>query len=411
LGPGVITGASDDDPSGIVTYLMAGASFGYSMLWTALISFPLMAGIQLICAKIGLVQGCGLAAVMRRHYPRYFLYAVVSSLIVANTINAGADIAAIAAGVNLLVPVPVFYLVLPISIVILVVQMWGSYRLISNIFKWLTLSLFAYIGSALLAGPDWSLVLRGTFFPTLRLDGPFLAMLVAILGTTISPYLFFWQANHEAEEKIAQNGNQRLPRGTTDGAVAYAAWDVNIGMFLSNIVMYFIIFAGAATLGQTGQSEITNVEQAALALRPVAGDAAFVLMALGLIGTGFLAVPILTASAAYAVAEVFNWKCGLDERPGRAKEFYMVIVASTAVALVINYLPIDPMQALFYTAVINGLLSPPLLVVIMLIANNRAIMARRVNGPILNTLGWITTAIMAAAAIFLVHSWLEALAA
>jgi NRAMP (natural resistance-associated macrophage protein)-like metal ion transporter len=407
LGPGLVTGASDDDPSGIGTYAMAGASFGYATLWTVLVTFPLMAAVQFICAKIGLVCRCGLAGVMRRHYPRLVVYPAVLGLVLANTINAAADIAAVAAGVNLLLPVPIAFLILPIGLTILAFQVWGSYRLIARTFKWLTLSLFAYIGAALLAGPDWGQVLRGTFLPTLRLDSASLAMLVAILGTTISPYLFFWQADQEAEERRA-HGRKRLWRrkGASDGELRYAAWDVNTGMFLSSVVMYSIILATAATLHQrAGGKEIATAADAAEALRPLAGDGAFLLMALGLIGSGVLAVPILTGSGAYAVAEMAGWKCGLDEKPGRAPEFYLVMGASTIAALLMDYLGIDVMKALFWTAVINGFLSPPLLVIILLIANNRAVMGKRVNGPLLNVLGWATTALMFTAAGVLAWTW------
>ena len=407
LGPGLITGASDDDPSGIGTYAMAGASLGYAPLWMALVTFPLMAGVQFICAKIGLVYGCGLAGIMRKHYPRWIVLPAIGALVIVNTINAAADITAIAAGVNLLVPVPVAVLVLPIGLAILIVQVWGSYETISKIFRWLTLSLFAYIAAAVLARPDWREVFHGTVVPTIHLDSNFVSILVAILGTTISPYLFFWQANHEIEDEIAKGKTTMAERkGASDADLKYTAWDVNAGMLLSNVVMYFIILATAATLHVNGHTEIGTATEAAEALRPIAGEAAYVLMALGLIGTGILAVPILTGSAAYSVAELFGWKCGLNEKPGRAKEFYLVMTASTLVAIAICYSGITPMQALFWTAVINGFLSPPLLVVIMLIANNREVMGERVNGRLLNTLGWTTTVAMFIAAILLVWTWI-----
>ncbi|HEY4232053.1 MAG TPA: divalent metal cation transporter [Lacipirellulaceae bacterium] len=407
LGPGLITGASDDDPSGIGTYAMAGASLGYAPLWIALATYPLMAGIQYICAKIGLVYGCGLANIMRRQYPRWIVIPVVIALVVANTINAAADISAIAAGVNLLVPVPILVLALPIGLAILITQIWGSYAVISKIFRWLTLSLFAYIGAALLAKPNWGAVLHGTVVPTFRFDSDFISMLVAILGTTISPYLFFWQATHEIEDEIAQGKKQLWQRkGVSDTELKYAAWDVNTGMLLSNVVMYFIILATAATLHADGHTEVNTATDAAEALRPIAGDAAYVLMALGLVGTGVLAVPILTGSAAYSVAELFGWQCGLGKQPGRAKEFYLVMTASTIVALGICYAGISPMSALFWTAVINGFLAPPLLVVVMLIANNREVMGDRVNSRLLNVVGWATTVAMFVAAAVLVWTWI-----
>jgi NRAMP (natural resistance-associated macrophage protein)-like metal ion transporter len=405
LGPGLVTGASDDDPSGIGTYSLAGAALGYATLWTALITFPLMASIQYICARIGLVARCGIAGVIRRHYSRSLLNPVVIALVAANTFNAAADLAAIAAGVNLLVPIPIRWLIVPIGLAILVLQIWGSYRLIAGVFKWLTLALFAYIGAAFFAQPDWGVVLRNTFVPTIHFDREFLTMLVALLGTTISPYLFFWQANHEVEEKKTAGHKRLWRRRVTDTELEYAFWDVNIGMFLSNIVMFFIILTTAATLHHAGKTDIETATDAAEALRPLAGESAFVLMALGLIGTGVLAVPILTGSAAYAVAEACGWKCGLDEKPGRAKEFYLVMGGCTLLALLINFLDIPPVKALFWTSVINGLLSPPLLVVVMLIANNGFIMGKRKNNRLLNALGWLTTLLMFAAAIGLILTW------
>jgi NRAMP (natural resistance-associated macrophage protein)-like metal ion transporter len=405
LGPGLVTGASDDDPSGIGTYAMAGAQGGYATLWTALVTFPLMAAVQYICARIGLVCGCGISGVLRRHYPRSLLYVVVFSLAIANTINAAADLAAVAAGVNLLAPVPIAYLLAPIGLAILALQIWGSYRLIANVFKWLTLSLLAYIGSAVFAKPEGFAVLYGTFVPTVRFDSTFLALLVALLGTTISPYLFFWQASQEAEEKAAWSRKRLWQRGSTDAELEYAFWDVNTGMFLSNVVMYFIILATAATLHRGVPTDVQTASDAAEALRPLAGDGAFVLMALGLIGAGVLAVPILTGSAAYAVAEAFGWKCGLDQKPDGARGFYLVMTLSTLAALAIDFLGVPPIKALFWTAVINGFLAPPLLVVSMLVANQRQIMGKRVNGLGLNLLGWTTTVLMFAAAIGLVWSW------
>jgi NRAMP (natural resistance-associated macrophage protein)-like metal ion transporter len=406
LGPGLITGASDDDPSGIGTYAVAGASLGFGILWTALVTFPLMAAVQFICAKVGMVSGMGLAGVLRRHYPRPLLHAAVFGLVVANTINAGADIGAIAAGINLLVPIPILWMIVPIALVILALQIWCSYALIARIFKWLTLALFAYIASALFAHPDPAEVLRGTFIPSISFDATFLSTLVAILGTTISPYLFFWQASQEVEEEI-QMGRVHVSqrRGATDKELSYLALDVNVGMFLSNVVMYFIILATAATLFKAGQTDIKSAADAAQALRPLAGDAAYVLLALGMIGAGFLAVPILTGSGAYAVAEVFGWQHGLHRDAAHAREFYGVIVVATLVGLLINFIGINPIDALFWTAVINGFVAPPLMVLIMLVANNSAVMQDRVNGVGINILGWLATLVMFAAAIALVLTW------
>jgi NRAMP (natural resistance-associated macrophage protein)-like metal ion transporter len=406
LGPGFITGASDDDPSGIGTYAMAGASLGYTTLWTALITFPLMACVQFICSKIGLVTGMGLGGILRGHYSRLIVYPLVAGLVIANTINAGADIGAIAAAIHLLLPIPSVVLIVPVGVIILVLQTVCSYRVINNVFKWLTLTLFAYVASAFLARPDWHAVFRFTLFPAVHFDGQFLSVIVAILGTTISPYLFFWQASQEVEDEV-NRGHRYLwqRRGTTDGELHYAAWDTNIGMLFSNVVMYFIILASSATLFKAGETKIQSAAQAAEGLRPFAGDAATALLALGLIGSGFLAVPILTGSAAHAVAEVFGWKHGLTEKPKRARRFYIVIAASTLIGAGINFLGVNEMSALFWTAVINGFLAPPLLVAIMIIASNPDVMGSRVNGRLLNILGWSTTILMFAAVLGLLWTW------
>jgi NRAMP (natural resistance-associated macrophage protein)-like metal ion transporter len=407
LGPGLITGASDDDPSGIGAYSQAGASLGYATLWMAWVTFPLMAAVQYICAKVGLVTGRGLAGVLREHYPKTLLYPVVFLLLAANTINAGVDIGAVAAGLNLLIPVPIGVFVPLVVALILALQIWGSYRLIARTFKWLTLALFAYIASSFCSRPDMYAVFKGTFIPTIHLDALFLATLVGLLGTTISPYLFFWQASQEVEEKKAlrRTGLWRR-RDCSDDELSYAAWDVNIGMLFSNVVMYFIILASAATLFHAEKpTDIQTAAQAAEALRPVAGNAAFLLMTLGLVGSGVLAVPILTGSSAYAVCEAFGWKQGLNKKCRDAKWFYGFIIGATVAGALINYLGIPPVTALFWTAVLNGFLAPPLLVVIMIISNNKAVMGKRVNSLSINLLGWATTAAMFAAAIALVVTW------
>ena len=406
LGPGLITGASDDDPSGIGTYAVAGASFGFTTLWTALFTWPLMASVQLTCARIGMVSGIGLASVLRRHYARNLLYLTVSGLVIANTINAAADIGAIAAAINLLIPIPIIVLVLPIALIILALQIWGSYRLIARTFKWLTLALLAYIGSSFFAKPDAVQVLKATFIPTLSFDPTFLATLVAIMGTTISPYLFFWQADQEVEEEISFGRVTRgQRRGATDAEMKYAAWDVGLGMLLSNAVMYFIILATAATLFKAGQTNIQSATDAAQALKPLAGRGASMLLAFGLIGSGLLAVPVLTGSSAYAVTGALGGRYGFNQKPIRAKLFYGVIIVSTLVAVLINFIGINPIRALFLAAIINGFLAPPLLVVIMLVANNRQIMGDRVNGRWSNFLGWTTTMVMFVAAVALVLTW------
>lgn len=406
LGPGLITGASDDDPSGIGTYAQAGAALGYTPLWLALITLPLQWTVQFICAKVGMVTGMGLARVLQKHYSRALLYLVVAGLVIANTLTAGVDIGGIAAAINLLIPMPITVMIVPIAIIILVLQIWCSYRLIASIFKWLTLALFAYILSAFFARPDWHEVLKGTFIPTLRFDSNFLAILVAVLGTTITPYLFFWQADQEVEEEISMGRRTlRQRKGATKAELKYANWDVAVGVLFSNVVMYFIILATAATLHKAGKIDIQSATEATQALRPLAGDAAYILLALGLIGAGFLCVPILTGSSAYAIAEALGWKHGLDEKPRRAKLFYGVIAVSTMIGILINFIGINSIKALVLAAVINGFLAPPILVVIMLVANNKAVLGRDVNGPLANVMGWITTVAMFAAAGALVLTW------
>ena len=406
LGPGLVTGASDDDPSGIGTYAQAGAALGYAPLWLAWVSFPMMWTIQYMCAKIGMVTGMGLSRVLQKHYSKPVLYSVVGGLAIANTINAGVDIGAIAAALNLLIPVPILVMIVPVTIIILVLQIWGSYKLIASVFKWLTVALFAYILSAFFAHPNWRDVLRGTLVPSVRFNSQFLSIVVAVLGTTITPYLFFWQSDHEVEEEISM-GRRTLQqrKGATKTELKYMNLDVATGMLLSNVVMYFIILATAATLHQTGKTDIQSATDAAAALRPLAGNAAYVMLAIGLIGAGFLSVPILTGSAAYAIAEALGWKHGLDQKPRRAKLFYSVIAVSTVLGMLINFVGINPITALFWTAVINGFLAPPILVVVMLVANNKKVLGHEVNGLITNVTGWLTTATMFAAAIALVLTW------
>ena len=406
LGPGLITGAADDDPSGVATYAVAGASLGYATLWTLLVTLPMMVAAQLMSAKVAQVTGRGLAGVLRRHYAPSLVLPAVLGLVVANTINAGADIGAIAAAINLLVPVPIIVMIAPIAGVILALQIIGTYRQIASVLKWTTLALFAYIAASFLARPDVAAVLRGTLVPAVSLDSKWLTVLVALLGTTISPYMWFWQASQEVEEQIAI-GHTRLSqrKNTSEAEVRYAAWDVNVGMFFSNAVAYFIILGTAATLFKAGHTNLKSAAEAADALRPLAGDAARVLFALGLAGTGFLAVPVLTGSGAYALAEALGWKAGLNEKPRRARQFYAIVAASTIVGMMINFVGINPIDALLWTAVINGFLTPPLLALLLHVSNNPRVMGDRVNGVGLNIVGWATALIMTAAAVGLILTW------
>ena len=392
LGPGFITGASDDDPSGIGTYAVAGASLGLQTLWTALLSFPLMAAVQNICARVGMVSGQGLAGVMRDHYPRAVLYGAVLLLFGANTINVGADLGAIADAVHSLVGVQAVWLIVPIALGILALQIFGSYRLIARIFKWLTLALFAYVVDVFIVHPDLRETLRATIVPTLSLDPAYITTLVAILGTTISPYLFFWQSSEEVEEERSiGRDTPAARRGASPAEIRYSTIDTNVGMAFSNLVMYFIILATAITLFKAGKTDIKSAADAAEALRPIAGDFAGILFATGMIGAGLLAVPILSGSAAYAIAEAFGWEYGLDTHWSRAKPFYAVIVAATAIGVAMNFIGINPIDALFFTALLNGIVAPPLLVMVMLAARNEKVMGEQRVGPLLMTLGWMAT--------------------
>jgi NRAMP (natural resistance-associated macrophage protein)-like metal ion transporter len=403
LGPGLITGASDDDPSGIGTYAQAGAQYGFATLWTTIAMLPMQTAVQYMCAKIGLVTGKGLAGVLREHYHRA-LYPAVIALVIANTLNAGADIGAIAAAINLLVPpIPAIFFVVPVSLGIIGLQVFGGYRLIDKVFKWLSLALLAYIGAALFARPDIVKVLLGSLVPTISLDPAYLGILVALLGTTISPYLFFWQASQEVEEQISIGRRTlRQRQGATRFELKYALWDTVAGMVFSEIVAYFIILTTGATLFVAGKHDVTSATEAAQALRPLAGDASALLFAVGLIGVGVLAVPVLTGSAAYGVSEAFGWRSGLDHKITRAPQFYLVIVAATLVGMALNFLGVPPITALVLSAVLNGIIAVPLVFLVMIVCNDRAAMGERTNGRLLNIIGWTTTIAMGVAAIGLI---------
>jgi NRAMP (natural resistance-associated macrophage protein)-like metal ion transporter len=400
LGPGLVTGASDDDPSGITTYSVAGAAYGYGLLWTAIITFPLMAAIQLICARIGLVTGRGLAGAVGRHYPRPLLLSACLILLVANVFNIAADLGGMAEAAAMLTGLPTLPFILVFGVGITAVTVYMSYGTFARGLKWLTAVLFAYIAAAILARPDWFAVLRATVVPTFQWNQRAVETLVAILGTTISPYLFFWQASQEVEEEKG-HGKRTLAqrRGATVHELADARLDVNTGMFFSNVVMYFIILATAATLYRTGLHDIQTAKQAAEALRPLAGDAAYLLFGLGLIGTGLLAVPVLAGSASFAVAEIFHWRAGLDQKPRPAWRFYLVLAGAIVCGMVLDVFNTNPIRILFLSAVLNGLLAPPLMLLVMLVGNNRKIMGEDVNGFWLNLVGWLATAVMAAAGI------------
>jgi NRAMP (natural resistance-associated macrophage protein)-like metal ion transporter len=399
LGPGLVTGAADDDPSGITTYSVAGAALGPGILWTALACYPFMAAVQLVCARIGLVTGEGLAAALRRHYPRPLLYAACLLLLVANVFNIAADLGGMGEAAEMLSGLPRLAWIPLFGVAIVLVTVYATYATFAQWIKWLTAVLFAYVVAAILSRPDWWAVLWGTLVPRLELDGRSAATLVAILGTTISPYLLFWQAAHEVEEEKAHGHRTlRQRRGATPHELADAALDVNTGMLFSVVGMYSIMLATASTLHRTGHREIETARQAAEALRPVAGDAAYLLYALGLIGTGLLAIPVLAGSASYAVAEMFKWPSGLSLTPWNGRRFYLVLAGAVVVGMAITVLQRSPVHVLFVSALVNGLLAPPLLALVMLVGRNRRIMGAHVSGPWLSVLGWTATAVTTGAA-------------
>ncbi|MDQ2889464.1 MAG: Nramp family divalent metal transporter [Gemmatimonadota bacterium] len=410
LGPGLITGAADDDPSGIATYSQAGAAFGYGLLWTALISLPLMISVQLMCARVGIVSKSGLATSLRQHYSRKLLWFACILLLVANTLNIAADLGGMAASAELLFHIPRVILVPVFTGLILGLLIFASYEAMARVLKWFALALFAYVIAAFLAHPDIRGVLKGTFFPSVQLNRDYLLTFVAILGTTISPYLFFWQASQVAEQeehiraRFPMRRRRNEQRGTTR-ELKDAAVDTEAGMFVSQLIMFFIVLTAGATLHKAGITDVQTADQAALALRPLAGPLAYWLFALGIIGTGMLGVPVLAGSAAYAVAEAGAFKGGMDEKPDGARVFYGVMAVSMVVGMILALTKANSMKMLLWSAVVNGVLAPPLIVIILIVCNNTTIMGKYKNGVWLNILGWIAAALMGIAAIAMIASF------
>ena len=421
LGPGLITGASDDDPSGIATYSQAGAKFGLATLWTALITFPLMAAVQEMCARIGIMTSVGLTTTLKKHYSKTVLYLMLFFSVPAIILNIGADIAGMGAVANLIFPSisPMFFSI-GFTILLVIVIVYLPYHKIVAVLKYLCLSLFLYIAVPFFTHPDWNDVFRHTFIPTIKFNKEFIGILVAILGTTISPYLFFWQVTMEAEDvksskqlilarsKILKNYEDTHTAKIKEKnfillLIKKMRLDVNLGMLLSNMVMFFIILATGTALFAHGITQIDTVEQAAKALEPVAGRASYHIFTIGVIGTGFLAIPVLSGSLSYIVSETFGWKGTLDKKFNQAKPFYIVIIISLILGLLINYLGISPIKALFYTAILYGLTSPILIAIVLHISNNKKIMKENTNGRISNILGFLTLLIMGAAAIALIY--------
>jgi Mn2+/Fe2+ NRAMP family transporter len=400
LGPGVTTGAADDDPSGIATYSVVGAQFGTGFLWTAWLTWPLMGAVQMMCARVGMVTGVGLAGALRMKFPRWIVGAIALALLIANTINIASDLSGMADAAQMLGAGSSHLYVWVFGIAICAAAVWLRYRHIAGVLKWLALALFAYVITAFLVKPDWLAVFKAAALPKLPKGKDGWAALVAILGTTISPYLFFWQAGQEVEEEKAMGRRKRVQRkGATAGELSDRRLDVGAGTFFSNIVMFFIILTTALTLHAHGVVKIDTSKQAAEALRPVAGDGAYLLYTIGLLGTGLLAIPTLAGSAAYAFAETFDWAYGLDQKWDKAMSFYAVMVVAIVAGSAMDFLNVDPIRALFWTSVLNGLLAPFLLVGLYLIATDKAIMQGQTSSMLSRWVVIVTTVLMFGAGI------------
>lgn len=400
VGPGVVTGAADDDPSGIATYTQAGAQFGTGLLWTVFLSLPFMIAIQLVSARIGRVTGKGLAANLREHMPRWLLALLVGLLVVANTINIAADVAAMGEALRLVVGGPQHIHSLVFGLVTVVLQVFVPYRKLAHILKWLTLTLFAYVAAVFAVQVPWATVLYDLVMPKLQWRGDYWMMIVALLGTTISPYLFFWQASQEVEERRLKGGLRGSDREVLRD-LRRVRLDTVIGMTFSNAIAFFVMVVGAVVLYAGGVRDVTSAAQAAEALRPLAGDFAFWLFAGGIIATGLLAVPVLASSAAYAVAEALGWEEGLERHWREAKGFYGIIAMATLVGTALDFTPVDPMKALYWSAVINGVVAVPIMAAMMALVTRTAVMGRFTSGRRTRWLGWGGTALMGVAALMM----------
>jgi NRAMP (natural resistance-associated macrophage protein)-like metal ion transporter len=408
LGPGLVTGAADDDPSGIATYSQTGARFGFQLIWLALFTFPLMSIVQEMCARIGLVTGRGLAGNVRQYFPNWVIYVCASLLFVANTINIGADLGAMAQATQLVLPKFNFWLVLAgFTFLSVLLQVFVTYEKYAKYLKYLTFVLLSYVGVAFVVNVNWAVVLKSTFIPSLNFSKEELFIVCAILGTTISPYLFFWQTSQEVEEQILEGKTNLASRlGTDKVQVKKMRIDVWSGMFVSNLVMFFIIAAAAAALNANGITNINTAAEAAGALKPIAGNFASLLFSIGIIGTGMLAVPVLAGSAAYAVSESFGWRIGLYRKLKGAYAFYGVIIFSMIIGASINAIGIDPIKMLIYSAVVNGMVAPVVLVLIVLLASNRKLMGEWTNSKLAAGLGWLVVVVMALAGMGAIYSFI-----
>jgi NRAMP (natural resistance-associated macrophage protein)-like metal ion transporter len=406
LGRGLISAAADDDPSAIGTYASAGARFGLDILWTAPVTLPMMFTVVYLSSKLGQVSGRGLFQAIHDFYPRWLLWTVLAGVLLGNTIEAAADLGGMAAAINLFLPLPIPAIVIGIAAIIFALQVFGSYTLIRSIFRWLALSLLAYLGAAILAKPDLLAMLKGTFIPSIEYNKEFLSILVAIIGTTLSAYLYTWQSNEEVEEEIADGKTSVEQReGASNRQLRRSQRDILIGMTFSNLIMYFIILSTGATLHNHGQTEIETAAQAAQALKPIAGEAAGYLFAAGIVSVGFLAVPVMTTGAAYDLAQSIGVRGSLNSTARQAPKFYIIIGVITVIAVGLNFLGFNPMKALVWSGVVQGFSTPPLLLLMMLMTNNRKIMGEQVNSRAMNVMGWTTLAAIFAASIGLVATW------
>jgi NRAMP (natural resistance-associated macrophage protein)-like metal ion transporter len=415
LGPGVITGASDEDPSGIATYAQAGAQFGFGLLWLVLILYPMKTVIQEMCARIGLVTGSGLSAVIKHKYSKKIVFPITILLLIANTINIGADIGAMAASIRLVFPhIPVIVVTISFSAFIILSEVFVPYKKYVKILKYLILSLFAYLATAIIVGGNWGQIFASTIIPHIEFTPAFAMIFVAIFGTTISPYLFFWQASEEAEEDVAKHKIKEIGKGNpkiSKKEIKSMRQDTAIGMAFSQLIMWSIMITTAGSLHAHGVTDIQTADQAAKSLEPLvktfpqAGEISKTIFALGIIGTGLLAVPVLAGSSGYALSDAFGWSEGLNKKFKQAKGFYLVIAASTVIGLWINFIHIDPIRALVYTAVINGVIAVPILFAVMKIANDKEILRGKTNNHVSNVIGWLIFAIMGISVIIMFVTW------
>jgi NRAMP (natural resistance-associated macrophage protein)-like metal ion transporter len=417
LGPGIITGASDDDPSGIATFSQAGAQFGFGMLWMALFQYPMMTVIQEICARIGLVTGGGLSSVIKKRYSKKVVAPLAGLLIIANTINIGADMAAMGASVRILVPkIPVFIITLCFALFIIVSEIIIPYKKYVKILKYTTLSLLAYVITGIIVGGNWNQILLSSIIPHIELKQEFATMFVAIIGTSISPYLFFWQTSEEAEEQVAKKKIKEIGKGNPNISkkeIKLMRTDVAVGIAFAELIAWTIIITTAGSLHSHGITDIKTAEEAAKALEPLvktfphAGEISKTIFVFGIIGTGLLAVPVLAGSSGYALADTFDWKQGLNKRFKQAKVFYLVIAASTSIGLLMNFVNIDPIKALIYAAVINGITAVPILFAVMKISNDKNILNENTNSKISNIVGWSTFVIMSVSVVIMFFTWVH----